>query len=168
MLLFISRRFLNYLILLFIAVSLVYLLAATTLDPRSLYLERNPPIDPQTIEDSLQAYNLSNNIPLLERYWTWLTGVVTQWDWGQAPFGEHVNDEIGVRIWVSLRLVTLGSLFGIVIGVAVGAWTAVRQYKTSDRVITLFSLILISTPILVIAVVLQLLAIQANNALGFQ
>lgn len=78
MLLFISRRFLNYLILLFIAVSLVYLLAATTLDPRSLYLERNPPIDPQTIEDSLQAYNLSNNIPLLERYWTWLTGVVTQ------------------------------------------------------------------------------------------
>ncbi|GAA4421795.1 ABC transporter permease [Georgenia halophila] len=167
MLLFISRRFLNYLILLFIAVSLVYLLAATQLDPRSLYEHRNPPLDPQAIENALRSYNLSDEVPVLERYWIWLTNVLTDWNWGRAPFGESVNEQIGTRVWVSLRLVTLGSVIGILVGVALGAWTAVRQYRASDRITTLISLILISTPIIVVAVVLQILAIRANNALGY-
>jgi len=168
MLLFLSRRLLNYAVLLFVAVSLVYLLAATQLDPRMLYEQRNPPIDPTSIENALLSYNLSDNVPLLERYWTWLTGVVTQWDWGRTPFGASVNEEIGTRMFVSLRLVTAGSLLGIVLGVALGAWMAVRQYRLSDRVTTLLSLVIISTPTVVIAVVLQLLAIKYNQATGTQ
>ncbi|MPV36937.1 ABC transporter permease [Georgenia subflava] len=168
MLPYLSRRFLNYLVLLFLAVSLTYILAATQLEPRSLYELRNPPIDPVSIENSLTAYNLNDKTPVLERYWTWLTGVITSWDWGRTPFGNSVNDEIGTRVWVSLRLVTLGSLLGITLGVALGAWTATRQYKISDRAVTLISLIIISTPTLVIAVVLQILAIQVNQATGSQ
>ena len=38
---------------------------------------------------------------------------------------------------MSLRLITIGSLLGIVIGVVIGAWTATRQYKVSDRFFTL-------------------------------
>ncbi|WP_418605195.1 hypothetical protein [Georgenia sp. SUBG003] len=47
MLLFLSRRVLNYVVLLFVAVSLVYILAATQLDPRMLYEQRNPPGRPR-------------------------------------------------------------------------------------------------------------------------
>ncbi|GAA4288765.1 ABC transporter permease [Georgenia daeguensis] len=168
MLPYLSRRFLNYLVLLFLAVSLTYVLAATQLDPRSLYELRNPPIDPASIDASLTAYNLNDKTPVLERYWTWLTGVVTSWDWGQTPFGNRVNEEIGTRVWVSLRLVTIGSVLGITLGVALGAWTATRQYRISDRAVTLLSLVIISTPTLVIAVVLQILAIQINQATGTQ
>ena len=168
MLLYLARRFLNYLVLLFIAISLVYVLAATQLDPRSLYEMRNPPIDPVAIESSLTSFNLNDKTPVLERYWIWLTGVLGSWDWGRSPFGEFVNDEIGTRAWVSLRLVTIGSLLGITIGVALGAWTATRQYSVSDRVITLGSLVVISTPILVIAVVLQILAVKFNQTTGTQ
>ncbi|WP_418606243.1 ABC transporter permease subunit [Georgenia sp. SUBG003] len=71
-------------------------------------------------------------------------------------------------MFVSLRLVAAGSLLGIVLGVALGAWMAVRQYRMSDRVTTLASLIIISTPTVVIAVVLQLLAIKYNQATGSQ
>ncbi|WP_418606609.1 hypothetical protein [Georgenia sp. SUBG003] len=138
-------------VLLFVAVSLVYILAATQLDPRMLYEQRNPPVDPASIENALRSYNLSDQVPLLERYWTWLSGVVTQWDWGRTPFGASVNEEIGTRMFVSLRLVAAGSLLGIVLGVALGAWMAVRQYRMSDRVTTLASLIIISTPTVVIA-----------------
>ena len=50
---YVARRLLNYVILLFIAVSLTYFLAATQLNPRSLYLIVNPPLDPASIEQSL-------------------------------------------------------------------------------------------------------------------
>jgi peptide/nickel transport system permease protein len=163
---YLARRLLNYVVLLFIAISLTYLLAATALNPRSLYLIVNPPIDPASIEQSLRARNLSENVPLLQRYWVWLTNIVTHWDWGMSPKGGPVGTEVGRRIGVSLRLITIGSLVGTVIGVALGAWTATRQYKPSDRLTTFGSLFILSVPSFVIASVLQVLATKFNNATG--
>ena len=133
---YVARRLLNYAILLFVAISLTYLLAATQLNPRALYEVRNPPLDPVIVEQSLRAKNLSDQVPLLQRYWTWLTDIVLHWDWGESPTGGSVNEEVSRRIWVSLRLITIGSLVGIVGGVVIGAWTATRQYKPSDRFFT--------------------------------
>lgn len=163
---FLVRRLLNYLVLLFVAVTAAYFLAATQLDPRSLYEVRNPRPNPASINASLTAYNLNDNEPVVSRYVDWLGGVV-QNDWGQAPMGGSINDEISNRVWVSLRLVTLGSMFGITIGVILGAWTATRQYSFSDRSVTFASLIMISTPVFVIAVVLQILATKFNSATGW-
>jgi peptide/nickel transport system permease protein len=163
---YIVRRVVNYIILLFIAVTLTYFLAATQLNPRSLYLVVNPPIDPNSIEQSLLSRNLSDHVPLLQRYWTWLTNIVLHWNWGESPKGGNVGDEVGRRIFVSLRLITIGSLIGTGIGVALGAWTATRQYKVSDRAATFGSLFLLSVPSFVVASVLQLLATRFNNATG--
>jgi peptide/nickel transport system permease protein len=165
---YLARRLLNYVVLLFIAISLTYLLAATALNPRSLYLIVNPPIDPVSIEQSLRQRNLSDNVPLLERYGVWLRNIVTLWDWGDSPKGGPVSEEVGRRIGVSLRLITIGSLAGTVIGVALGAWTATRQYKASDRLTTLGSLFILSVPSFVIASVLQVLATKFNNATGLR
>ena len=163
---YVLRRLLNYVVLLVVAVSLTYLLAATQLNPRSLYEVQNPPLDPAVVEATLRDKNLSDAVPLGERYWTWASGVVTRWDWGQGPRGEDVGAEVGRRIWVSLRLLTIGSLLGIAIGVAAGAWTATRQYKVSDRGLTLGSLFILSVPSFVIASVLQVLATRVNNTLS--
>ncbi len=165
---YVLRRLANYIVLLFVAVSLTYVLAATQLNPRSLFLMRNPPLDPRSIESMLLSRNLSENVPLWERYWTWLTNVLTKWDWGQSPMGAVVNDEIGARIWVSLRLLLIGTMLGLVLGVAIGAWAATRQYKISDRVITVLTLLVVSTPAFVIGHVAQILATEANRQLGYQ
>lgn len=165
---YVLRRTLNYVVLLFIAVSLSYLLAATALHPRELYQLVNPPLDPVSIENNLRSRNLSDQVPLLERYWTWLQSVVLHWDWGQAPKGGSVNDEVSRRIWVSLRLITIGSVLGTVIGVALGAWTATRQYKLSDRAATILSLFILSVPSFVIASALQVWATKFNTATGLR
>ncbi|GAA1427436.1 ABC transporter permease [Microlunatus lacustris] len=165
---YIARRLLNYVILLFIAITLTYFLAATQLNPRSLYELVNPPLDPVSIEQNLRSRNLSDQVPLLERYWTWLQGVVLHWDWGQAPRGGDVGEEVSRRIWVSLRLITLGALLGTVIGVLLGAWTATRQYKPSDRASTAASLFILSVPSFVIASALQVIATKTNNATGLR
>jgi peptide/nickel transport system permease protein len=165
MLRYIGKRLLNYLVLLYVAVSLTFMLAATQLNPRALFALRQPPVDPQIVEAQLLRYNLSGNVPLLQRYWIWFTGVL-HGDWGYSPLGVSVADQISSRMWVSLRLLLVGTIAGIVIGVAVGAWTATRQYRVNDRVITAISLLIISTPAFVVGNVAQMLAIGFNNATG--
>ncbi|SDD91481.1 ABC transporter permease [Auraticoccus monumenti] len=166
--LFILKRLLNYAVLLFVAISLTYFLAASQLNPRALWELANPPIPPQTIEASLRSKNLSDEVPLLQRYWTWLTGVVLHWDWGESPRTGDIAPEIGRRIGVSIRLITLGSLGGIALGVLVGAWTATRQYRLSDRAITLGSLAIYSVPVFVLISVIQVLATSFNDTTGWR
>jgi peptide/nickel transport system permease protein len=163
---YVARRLLNYVVLLFLAVSLTYFLAATQLHPRQLYELVNPPLDPVSIEQNLRSRNLSDQVPLLQRYWTWLQGVVLHWNWGEAPRGGDIGGEVSRRIWVSLRLITIGSVLGTVIGVLLGAWTATRQYKVSDRSATAASLFILSVPSFVIASALQVAATKFNAASG--
>ncbi|MDR0837112.1 MAG: ABC transporter permease [Propionibacteriaceae bacterium] len=165
---YIALRVLNYTVLLFVAVSLAYLLAASSLNPRQIYALRQPPVDPDVIETILRNCNISDNVPLLERYFTWLKNIFTEWNWGCSPTNGSVNAEVSVRVWVSLRLMIIGTLGGVVTGVLVGAWAATKQYKAPDRVYTLASLFVICTPSFVMGIVAQILAVKANNALPWR
>lgn len=152
--------------LLVVAVNLSWLLAATQLDPRSLYEVANPPIDPVSIENNLRSRNLSDQVPLAERWRVWSHDIVFRWDWGQSPRGGDVQDEIDRRIWVSVRLITLGSLLGAALGVLIGTWTAARQYQLSDKALTFAALLGLSVPSFVIASLLQMLATWINDSTG--
>ena len=72
------------------------------------------------------------------------------------------------RVPVSFRLVIGGFVIGALGGILLGAWTATKQYKWQDRSATLASLVLISTPTFVIAVVLQIITIRLGRAFDFQ
>lgn len=165
---YVLRRLANYVVLLFVAVSLTYFLAATQLYPRQNFLMRQPPLDPEVVERNLLALNLSENVPVWDRYVRWLSDVLLRWDWGYSPFGASVNDEISTRMWVSLRLLLIGTLLGLLLGVAIGAWAATRQYRFSDRAITVLTLLVISTPAFVLGHVSTIIATQINRDVGFQ
>lgn len=172
---YLLRRLVNYAILLVIAITMAYFLAATQLDPFSKLYEAEilkPNMDPAQARDNineiLSRYNVNNKEPVIPRFTTWLQGVVTSWDWGHSPTGGSVNEEIANRVWVSVRLVTIGALLGMLVGVALGAWSAVRQYSIGDRIISILSLLIISTPVMVLAILLQLGATKANQATGTQ
>ena len=168
MLPYLARRIANYAVLLFIATSLAYLLASASLDPSALWNRQDPSLNWDAIHANLVKYNISHDLPVWDRYVTWLRNVVLHWDWGRTPKGELINTLIGTKIFVSVRLVFLGAAIGMVGGVALGAWTATRQYRFSDRAISLISMIIISTPAMVIAILLQVLAVQINRTSGFQ
>ena len=168
MLPYLARRIANYAVLLFIATSLAYLLASASLDPSALWNRQDPSLNWDAIHANLVKYNISHDLPVWDRYVTWLRNVVLHWDWGRTPKGELINTLIGTKIFVSVRLVFLGAAIGMVGGVVLGAWTATRQYRFSDRVTSLISMIIISTPAMVIAILLQVLAVQINRSSGFQ
>ena len=168
MLPYLACRIANYAVLLFIATSLAYLLASASLDPSALWNRQDPSLNWDAIHANLVKYNISHDLPVWDRYVTWLRNVLFHWDWGRTPKGELINTLIGTKIFVSVRLVFLGAAIGMVGGVALGAWTATRQYRFSDRAISLISMIIISTPAMVIAILLQVLAVQINRSSGFQ
>lgn len=163
---YLLRRLLNYIVLLFIAVTIAYLLAGSSLEPKSTFDWTNPNLNKAAVFSQLTDYNLNTDVPLLERYKVWFDGVFLHWNWGVTPRGEAVNTILSTRIWVSVRLIFIASFVGILGGVALGAWTATRQYKVSDRVVTILCLIVISTPTIVLATVLQILATRFNQSTG--
>jgi peptide/nickel transport system permease protein len=162
---FLARRLLNYVVLLALASFLTFSLASATFRPLDSLLQRNPR-PPQAVIDA-KAAELNLDKPILVQYGRWVGGVV-QGDFGTTIGGQPVSDELWRRIGVSLRLLVIGSVMGTVIGVVVGAWGAIRQYRLSDRVITVLSLLVISTPIFVLANLLILVALRINSVLGVQ
>ncbi|MFT3944779.1 MAG: ABC transporter permease [Ancrocorticia sp.] len=176
MLRYLFRRLANYLVLLMVAVSLAYMLAGTQLNPRSMLIEQELTKGQKvsyeevvaSVDTRLTKWNINPEDSVFTRFWIWLQNIFLKWDWGYSPRGESVTEEIGRRAMVSLQLVLLAFIIGIVVGVIIGAWTAVRQYSASDRVVTAISIILLSTPTVVIAVFLQIGVTKLNQELGFQ
>jgi peptide/nickel transport system permease protein len=162
---FLARRLLNYLVLLALASFLTFALASATFRPLDSLLQRNPR-PPQAVIDA-KAAELNLDKPILIQYGRWVAGVA-HGNFGTTIGGQPVSDELWRRIGVSLRLLVIGSVVGTVIGVVVGAWGAIRQYHLSDRVITVLSLLVISTPIFVLANLLILAALRVNSVLGLQ
>ena len=164
---FLLRRLLNYVLLVAVATSLAYLLAASALHPRVNYEGRAPRPSEAVIDAKLDALNLNDKTPLWERYGTWATGVL-HGDFGKTWLGESVNAEIARRFGVTLRLLVTGMVVGGVIGVLLGALSAVRQYRLTDRLITAGSFLVMSIPVFVLGVLLQVGATKVNDVTGLK
>ena len=162
---FLTRRLLNYVVLLGVVSFLTFALTSLTFNPLDSLLERNPR-PPQSVIDA-KAAELDLDKPIPIRYANWVSGAV-RGDFGTTVGGQPVSDELWRRIGVSLRLVLIGSVLGTVVGVVVGAWGAIRQYRLSDRVVTVLSLLILSAPTFVIANLLILGALKVNTVLGVQ
>jgi len=152
--------------LVLLATVVAYFLAATQLNPRSRYEGRNPPPPEAVVDAALEELNLNDKTPVTERFVRW-TGGILHGDLGRTIEGGSVNEEIGRRMWVSLRLLLVGSILGTLVGVAAGAWSAIRQYRPPDHILTVLAFLILSTPIVVLAVLYKNAGIGLNTALGF-
>ncbi|OBK23411.1 ABC transporter permease [Mycobacterium asiaticum] len=162
---FLARRLLKYIVLLALATFLTYCLTSFAFRPLDSLMQRSPR-PPQAVIDA-KAHDLGLDRPIPIRYANWVSHAV-QGDFGKTITGQPVATELGRRIGVSLRLLVIGSVVGTLLGVALGAWGAIRQYRLSDRAVTMFALLVISTPTFVIANLLIMGALRINWALGIQ
>jgi peptide/nickel transport system permease protein len=160
---FLLRRLVNYVVLALVATFLAFTLASVTFDPIGVLEQRNPRPPAASIEAKKRELHLDQPIP--QRFVTWMGGVV-QGDFGRTITDRPITEELGRRIGVSLRLFLLGITLGIVFGVLLGVVSAIRQYKFSDYFATVFSFILLSTPVLVLGPLLKIGAQSLNDSIG--
>lgn len=93
--------------------------------------------------------------PMWERYITWVGGIVTRFDFGEAfAFQAPVTQVIGQKVFV-----TLGILFGTLIStylisIPIGMYAAVRRNSVEDYSLTVFSYLGLAAPNFLVALIL--------------
>ncbi|WP_125613056.1 ABC transporter permease [Specibacter cremeus] len=165
---FIIKRFINYAILSAIATLSAYVLASMILNPAARYYGRNPRPSDQTVNAILDGLGVNPNTPVIERLWSWLVNLVTRGSLGDTIHNTSVLSEMAARAGTSLRLLILGTVIAAVVGVILGVWGAVRQYRASDQIISYASFTILAMPSFVIGILLMILATGLNNVLGIQ
>ncbi|MFC1412771.1 ABC transporter permease [Streptacidiphilus sp. N1-12] len=162
---FMLRRLANYLMLVIVASCLAYFLAALSLNPRANFEQQKPRPTVQQIDATLRTYNLDPSTPVVVRFAHWADGVV-HGDLGMNIKGGSVNDDFSRRIWVSVRLLLIATIIGSIGGVLVGAQGAIKQYRFFDRWTTLASFFLLAMPVFVVAISLEIFAVDINQSSG--
>jgi peptide/nickel transport system permease protein len=163
---FILRRIGVSALVLLGASMLMFFLTINSGDPLKDLRESNNQNRAQLIAERTERMRL-NDSPW-ERYWDWLTGVGGCFT-GKCDLGVNVNgvDVLGLTQQAAsstLRLVTLATLLAIVVGVALGILTAIRQYSGFDYTITFSAFLFFSLPVFWAATLLkEYAAIQYNN-----
>lgn len=171
MLTFVARRLVATILVLLVASFVVYVLTANSGDPlQELRGSRDPSAQDQ-IKYLSGVLNLDQ--PPVLRYFSWLGGVgacfIGQCDLGiSVARGEQpVIEAISGALGSTLQLVLAATILAIVIGVAIGMTTALRQYSGYDYVVTFLTFVFYSLPIFWVAVLLKEFgAIRFNEFLG--
>ncbi len=153
MLQYIARRVLQF-IPVFLGVTLVLFIMTRIVpgDPaRLLYGERAP--DPDIVAQIRAEYGLDDPIP--KQYADYLSRIV-RGDLGTSIVtGRDVGDIILEKYPFTLRLALAAIIVEIVIGIAAGIVSAVKQYSFLDVVTTLATSILVSLPVFWLGMLLQ-------------
>ncbi|MEK9578328.1 MAG: ABC transporter permease [Aquiluna sp.] len=167
---FVFRRAAATLMVLLVASFIVYQLTAISGDP---LLELRGSRDPD-IQYKIQYLSdlLMLDVPPAVRYFYWLGGaagcLIGQCDLGIAVSrGEiPVTEALAGAIASTVQLIALATILSIIIGIAIGMTTALRQYSGYDYTVTFFAFIFYSLPIFWVAVLLKEFgAIQFNRFL---
>lgn len=154
---YVVRRVLSTIPLLIVGTFIIYTLTALSTNPLdSLATCQN--CGPEAFQAIIDEYNLDEPIPV--RYGNWVLGAV-QGDMGAA---QSVGDQpaFGVvmeRAVNTARLALPAFVIIALLAIALGVFSAVRQYSKLDYAVTGFSFLGISLPTFVFGLMLQALAI---------
>jgi peptide/nickel transport system permease protein len=163
---YVLRRSVGWLAMIIVATNATFFLASAYLDPRSNYRQLRPVRTDEQISRALRPYGLDPHQPVTSRWWHWVRGVVLHFDWGHSPTGASVNSEVAYRVVVSGQVVLAGAALSVLLGVALGVYTASRQYGALDRVSQAVSIVFYNVPTAVGALGLVLVAVWLNQRAG--
>lgn len=166
---FVTRRLIAAFFVLLAASFLMYMLVALSGDPLHDLRESSSPNKSELIAARTKLLNL--DVPPFLRYFLWLAGIsrcfVGQCDFGVNIQGLPVAVLLEQAMGSTLQLVTSAQVIAIIIGLAVGITTALRQYSGYDYAVTFASFLFFSLPVFWVAVLLkQYIAIGFNDWLA--
>jgi peptide/nickel transport system permease protein len=164
---YIVRRLITAAFILLGASFVVYILTAISGDPLGELRALSSPNRDQLIEARINLLDLNTPAPV--RYFKWLGGAAQclvpfagNCDLGRNISGQPVTEALGLALVQTLSLVTAATVLAILIGVALGIVTALRQYSTLDYGVTFMAFLFFSLPIFWVAVLLK-----EYGAIGF-
>lgn len=168
---FILRRIFVSVLILLASSFIMYMLTAYSTDPLADLRTSNSLNRERLIQSLTQSLHLDVPAPL--RWFLWLGGAAkclipfaNACDLGSTISNANVTDILPRAMQSTIQLVAGALVLAILLGLALGIITALRQYSGLDNVITFTSFFLFSLPSFLIAVLLkEFIAIGFNNFL---
>jgi peptide/nickel transport system permease protein len=138
---FVARRVAYSIPVLLIASILVFVFVRQTSDPLA-HLRTSH--DPTVIQR--ERVRLGLDKPLTTQYVRWAKGFV-RGNWGESEVSRRsVGTEIRSKFWNTLQLIVWGIVASAIIAIAIGVYSAARQYSTLDYTFTGLSFLGLSMP----------------------
>lgn len=152
MLIFVVRRLLYSIPVLVAASFLIFTFTVTTSDPLSSLREiRN--VNQNALALITKEKHLDD--PVIVRYGYWVKDAVTN-KFGTTIIGDRpIWDDLKRVIPNTLQLVIISEIIAILLAVAIGVYSALRQYSPFDYAATSFSFLGLAIPVFWLALILQ-------------
>jgi peptide/nickel transport system permease protein len=164
MLTYISRRVLYSIPVILIATFILFVAVRQTFDPCARARSSR---DRTAVERCHGQYDLDD--PVYVQYGHWL-GNAVQGDLGES---ERTNDDVGKMVqsalWYTVQLIFWGILVSAVLSIALGVYSAVRQYSVGDYVFTGLSYLGLALPPFVFGILaIQIFAVGPTEWFGLK
>jgi peptide/nickel transport system permease protein len=150
---YIIRRLLYSIPVLIASSFLIFSLVSLSSDPLAP-LRANPRFSPQSIPVLTAHYHLNKPIPV--RYVYWLKDFTLHKGGNSLLTNHAIWPDIQRVMGHTAQLVLISQLLAILFGVAIGVYSAVRQYSVFDYTFTTFSFVGFAMPTFLLALLLQI------------
>jgi peptide/nickel transport system permease protein len=154
---YVARRLLYSIPVLVVSSFLSFTFVSLAGDPRA-NLRANPAVSQLTLNNLIHKYHLDASIP--ERYWYWIQDVFTHKLGNSLITSQPIWPDIQRTIGHTAQVVIIAELIALVLGVAVGIYSAVRQYSPFDYIFTSVSFLGFAMPTFWLALLLQILFVD--------
>ena len=109
-------------------------------------------VSEEVIEALRARYGLGS--PVYVQYWTWMTGIITQGDFGMSLlWGRPVSELLWERVSLTVLVSASSVLFIWVVAIPIGIYSAVRQYSIGDYIFTFLGFLGLATPPFMLALI---------------
>ena len=109
-------------------------------------------------------HQLGLDRPWPERYWNWVYGMLTRFDFGWSlTFRMPVTKVLGARIWFTVILSVVTIALSYIIAIPLGIFSAMRQYSFGDYFFTILGYLGMATPAFLFALILLYIATTYMN-----
>jgi ABC-type dipeptide/oligopeptide/nickel transport system permease component len=154
---YVARRVLYSIPVLIATSFLIFSFVSIAGDPLAR-LRANPNITHQQLEAIRHAKNLDR--PVVVRYGYWVRDAVTK-KFGTTLFGNRpIWPDLKRVMGHTLQFVLSAIVISVILGIAIGVYSALRQYSLFDQVATTLSFIGFALPVFWLALMLQVLVVQ--------
>ena len=153
MLTYIVRRILYSIPVLFFSTFFSFIFVSYAGNPVA-QLRQNPRVSQNTIK--VLEHRMHLDVPVVERYFFWLHDVVTQKLGESLVTLQPIWPQIVRTMGHTAQFIIISEVLALILGVAVGIFSAIRQYSVFDYLFTSISFLGFAMPTFWLALLLQI------------
>jgi ABC-type dipeptide/oligopeptide/nickel transport system permease component len=153
MLIYIVRRLIYSIPVLVVSTFLSFTFVSLAGDPVAK-LRGNPRLPATTVQNIILQNHLNRSIPV--RYWFWVKDVITHKLGHSLETFQPIWPDITRTMGHTVQLVAISEVLALTLGIAIGVYSAVRQYSVFDYFFTSLSFLGFAMPVFWLALLLQI------------